>query len=383
MSNRVDYAGPLCGRPAGLHNENGLRVLATRGPEFIEGTAGDWETIGAMLANLLGRTAGDPHAAIQQDLFMAWLHLARDALRNPAEHRPGQVLALVGPADCGKSLLQSAIITPALGGRTADPALFFVGATDFNADLWGAEHLAIGDKALDVEGAQRSALRNELKRAVAEPSYPLHGKCRDGQTFRPIWRISLSANDDAESAGNLPPLDGSFEDKIIYLRCYAPPAPFFDAERKGARETFAAKLRAELPAFVHAVDSFTIPAPLRKARFGVTEWHHPAVLALLGEGDPLRPIAEVLEDWVQRWPQPADARTLPTVELFNVLDAETVGGLIRSKICTGPKHLGHQLAKLAEKPEWRGRLWRTVRRHGGREANKRQACWGVSAEDLF
>ncbi len=38
--NRVDYAGPLCGRPAGLHHENGLRVLATRGPVWIEGMGG-------------------------------------------------------------------------------------------------------------------------------------------------------------------------------------------------------------------------------------------------------------------------------------------------------------------------------------------------------
>ena len=115
-------------------------------------------------------------------------------MRQPTQHRPGQVLALVGPVDCGKSLLQSAIITPALGGRCADPGLFFTGKTDFNADLWAAEHLAIGDKALDVEGSQRTTLRNELKRAVAESIFPLHGKCRDGLTFRPVWRISLSAN---------------------------------------------------------------------------------------------------------------------------------------------------------------------------------------------
>jgi hypothetical protein len=374
--NRVDYAGPLCGRPAGLHDENGMSVLATRGPVFIEGKAGDSAAVSAFLGNLLGHAAGDEHAATQCALFVGWLKLARLALRNPSEHRPGQVLALVGPPDCGKSVLQSLIITPALGGRAADPGLYFTGQTTFNADLWGAEHLTIGDKALDVDGAQRTTLRNELKRVVAESIYSLHGKCRDGMAFRPVWRVSLSANDDPESASNLPALDASFADKIIYLRCYAPPAPFYDSEAKGARESFSKLLTDELPAFLAAVDSFEIPASLRKSRFGVTEWHHPAILDLLGEGDPLRPIAEVLEKWIERW-QPGEAsRLLATVELYQALDDANDGTLARHKISSGPAHLGRQISKLAEKEEWRGRLTPDSRRVGGRE-NRRVPCWRI------
>lgn len=377
IRNRVDYAGPLCGRPAGLHHENGLRVLATRGPTWIDGEAGDCPTINTLVANLFGHEAGDKHADKQCALFVSWLKLARDALRNPADHRPGQVLALVGPADCGKSLLQSAVITPALGGRCADPGVFFTGGSTFNADLWGAEHLALGDKALDVEGSQRGTLRNELKRATAEATYPLHGKCRDGLTFRPIWRITLSANSDPESASNLPSLDGSFADKIIYLLAYAPPVPFYDAEAPGARERFAAQLRTELPAFLGMADAFLIPAELRKARFGVAEWHHPAVLDLLKEGDPLRPIAEVLESWVEGWPAEEKAREHPTVELYEALDDANDNTLSRHRISTGPKHLGHQLAKLSTSDEWRGRLTRITRRLGGREINRSQACWRI------
>ena len=61
VSNRVDYAGPLCGRPAGLHLENGMRVLATRGPFWIEGKPGECPTIVALVANLFGHAAGDEH----------------------------------------------------------------------------------------------------------------------------------------------------------------------------------------------------------------------------------------------------------------------------------------------------------------------------------
>jgi hypothetical protein len=34
-ANRIDYAGPFCGRPAGIYRENGLIVLATQGPTII------------------------------------------------------------------------------------------------------------------------------------------------------------------------------------------------------------------------------------------------------------------------------------------------------------------------------------------------------------
>lgn len=377
VSNRVDYVGPLCGRPAGLHLENGMRVLATRGPVWIEGKPGECPTIVALVANLFGHAAGDKHAITQCDIFVSWLKLAREAIRHPTQHRPGQVLALVGPVDCGKSLLQSAIITPALGGRCADPGLFFTGKTDFNADLWAAEHLAIGDKALDVEGSQRTTLRNELKRAVAESIFPLHGKCRDGLTFRPVWRISLSANSDPESASNLPALDGGFADKIVYLLAYPTPAPFYDPEALGAREAFAATLRAELPAFLASVDAFEIPRDLLKARYGVTEWHHPAVLNLLNEGDPSKPIAEVLETWIDSWPEEETERELSTVALYQALDEDNDGKLSRLRISTAPNHLGHQLAKLATSSNWIGRLSKTTRRHGGRQRNRAQACWCI------
>ncbi len=377
VCNRVDFAGPFCGRPAGLHPENGQRVLATRGPTWVEGKPGECPMITALIGNLFGHAARDALASMQCSLFIAWLKLGRLALRHPAEHRPGQVLALIGPPDCGKSLLQSAVITPALGGRCADPGLFFTGQTPFNADLWSAEHLALGDKSLDVDGAQRTTLRNELKRIVAAAVYPLHGKCRDALTFRPIWRVSLSANDDAESASNLPAIDAGFADKIIYLRAYATPTPFYDAEAPGAREAFAATLRAELPAFLAWVDAFEIPAGLRKARFGVTEWHHPAILDLLGESDPLRQIAEVLERWIDGWPAGEDARELPTGELYKSLDEANDGSLARHKISSSPRHLGHQLARLSNTEAWRELLTSTTRRVGGRERNRPQACWRI------
>jgi len=375
---RVGYAGPICGRPPGLLVENGLRVLVTRGPHQIEPKAGECPTISELIGNLFGRAARDPLAPTQGAVFLAWLQFARVAVRNPNEHRPGQVLGLVGPRDCGKSLLQSAIITPALGGRVADPALWFTGATSFSSDLWSAEHLAIGDKGLGEDGRERARLRDELKRVTAASEYPLHAKHREALTLRPIWRVTLSANDDPESAASLPALDASFEDKIIYLQCFAPPAPFFNEDEPGARVRFSKALADELPAFLAQVDAFKIPAELRKARFGVREFHHPKILDLIESGSPLVPLGEALESWIETWDLEKPSVEMPSVELYAKLD-EYLDNRLRP-ISSGPKHLGHQLARLSTLENWRGRIIRQERRLGGRSVNRRQTVWQVRRE---
>ena len=372
INNRVDYAGPLCGRPVGLHSENNLKILVTRGPNFIEPKAGESPTITALLGNLLGRAAGDPLAARQAEIFIGWLKLAREAAHNPHRHLPGQILALIGPPDCGKSLVQSCIITPALGGRVADPSLWTTGGTTFNADLWGAEHLAIGDKSLGDDGRERARLRDELKRIVAAPDYPLHGKHRDGLTLRPIWRVSLSANDDPESASSLPALDASFEDKIIYLQCYAPPEPFFNANDHNAKNQFRSALRDELPAFLKEVDSFTIPAELAKGRFGISEFHHPAILDLLQSSSPLIPLADILDSWIKSWDAEIHKKEYSATDLFLELDAFTDNRL--RLISSKPSHLGHQLARFDTLAGWKGRVTRTKRRINN---NQQQTLWVI------
>ena len=368
QKHRVNFAGPLCGRPAGIHAENGITLLATRAPKTIPTKAGDWPTLQALLGNLFGAAAADCEAVTQRTIFVSWLKLARQAVSDWSQHRPGQVLALVGPPDCGKSLLQGLVLTPALGGRVADPALWFTGGTTFNSELWGAEHLAIGDKGLGEDGRERSRLRDELKRVVASNDYPLHGKNKDALTLRPVWRVSLSANDDPESAISLPALDASFSDKIIYLRCYAPPAPFFDPQAPTGREDFARTIARELPAFLHAVDAYEIPAKMRKGRFGLIEWHHPAILDLIENGSALMPLGEVLNSWTSGWDCAEVDRTITSTELFGVLDDRLRG------ISTSPIHLGRQLSRLADTNGWRGRLTRDSQRVG---KHQRQTVWKI------
>lgn len=363
---RIHFAGPICGRPVGVHQEGTLTLLATRGPKWIEGKAGSFPTIARLIANLLGASFGDPFAAKQLATFCSWLKLAREAVRNNHAHCPGQVLGLVGPKDCGKSFVQFAIITPALGGRVVDPTLWFTGKSSFNSELWGAEHLGFGDKSLGENGRERAHLRDELKRVVASTEYPCHGKFTNAFTLRHIWRITLSANDDSESAESLPPLDASFADKIIYLKCYPPETPFFDLDAPTGREDFGRTIAAELPAFLYEIDNAEIPVSLRKARFGVREFHHPHIVDLIENATALAPLSEVVEAWIDRWEPHIDNNARTSRELFSEIGDELRG------VTSSPAVLGKQLARLAETATWRGRLTRNERRIGDRQ---KQTVW--------
>jgi hypothetical protein len=192
---RIDYAGPICGRPPGLWQEGGSSVLCTRGPIIIPSSAtGDAAPMLQFLKSLFGE-GRDSFFEQQLTTFIGWVRHAREAVRNHQQHLPGHVLGLVGPADCGKSLCQS-LITQCLGGREADAALWLVKGNDFNSDLWAAEHLRLGDEELSEDHRRRHGLRDRLKKITTADVYPLHAKFRDAKSFRPIWRATLSANDD-------------------------------------------------------------------------------------------------------------------------------------------------------------------------------------------
>jgi hypothetical protein len=141
--------------------------------------------------------------------FCGWIFHARQALKNPYQHLPGQALAFVGPRDWGKSLMQL-LITIMIGGRDADPCLWLVKGNDFNGSLWRAEHLRLGDEELIEDSRDRHGLRDRLKKMVTASVFPLHQKHQEAKDFRPIWRTIISCNDDGGSLGCPPAIEPGF-----------------------------------------------------------------------------------------------------------------------------------------------------------------------------
>ena len=356
-NNRVIYAASFCGRSAGRHVENGLAILATDSPKIIAACPGNPERLVALLQDLLGRAANDPCWEVQYRTLVAWLQRARRALQNPSQHLPGQVTAFVGAADIGKTLVQT-LITIMLGGRAADPGLWLTGESQFNDGIWGAEHWAASDSNIPDTAGARKTLKDRTKQATANEFLGCHRKHRGEITLRPIARITLSANDDADSSCVLPTLDDSIKDKVIYLKCYPPPAPF-PTKTEADAAAFFKGLTDAIPAFLHVVESFEVPEVMRKGRFGIREFHHPDIVTMLAGSSPDAPLGDLL---TQRLDSPVGGPdgspggdfVGSAVALYGELEIQH-GQTFRS-VCHSPVILGQALRRLGRVDGWRGRI---------------------------
>jgi hypothetical protein len=110
------------------------------------------------------------------------------------------------------------LITILLGGRSAKPHQNMSGETDFNGDLFCAEHLMMEDEEPATDIKSRRKLGVKIKEITANDLKRCHFKYRSGISLKPFWRLSISLNDEPENLMILPPMEDSMEDKLISLK---------------------------------------------------------------------------------------------------------------------------------------------------------------------
>ena len=358
----IAYAGPLAGYKAGLYTFDGRRVLVTDSPRLIEPAQGDWPKLRALVEGLLKDGEHD-----QTPYFYGWLKIAMEALR--AGHvRPGQVLAFAGPHGCGKSLLQS-LITLLLGGRDARPYRYMRAGTEFNAELFGAEHLVIEDEQPSNDLRARRNFGTRIKEMTVNSGASCHGKGRQAISLKPFWRLSISLNDEPENLMVLPPLDESLVDKIILLRASRSKMPM-PTNSNEEREAFMAALLGELPAFVGSLLAWEIPAGLASPRFGITHFQHPALVEALSHLAPEMRFLQLVETEIfrhgRREPWEGTAAELEAV----LMRAESRCARDVRRLLHFPNACGTYLARLADKTAPR------VEKHRSADARK----WTIRAK---
>jgi len=293
----VNYAGALAGKQCGYYFENGVRILATSEPRIIAPVEGEWTKLNIFLTNLLGGL-DEPYADDQLNVLYGWLKISYSAL---CDHRfqPGQALAIAGPVESGKSLVQD-LITQILGGRAAKAAMFLQGRTDFNGELFTAEHLLLEDESASTSYQARAALGVNIKGITANRVQACHAKYRQIVNLAPWWRLTISLNDRPERLLILPPLAEDNRDKIILLRASRHPMPM-PTELHQDKERFWNVLMAELPAFLfYLTQVFHVTEPWAGGRFGVKAFQHPALLTELDELSPAIQLLELI-DLAQIW----------------------------------------------------------------------------------
>jgi hypothetical protein len=154
------------------------------------------------------------------------------------ERRKGQAIFLCGQHDCGKSFLQNYIITPLLGGRVALPYKYLNGDTQFNSELFAAEHLCLDDDVPFTDSKARRRFGTYIKSVTASDCTPCFTKYRTPVTLSPFWRLTVSTNDEPENLMIIPVLDESLIDKVMLFETAKHPMPMptaTDAEREAFR----------------------------------------------------------------------------------------------------------------------------------------------------
>lgn len=275
---KVSFCGPLAGIPEGHYYRKGVSYLCDQGPILIEPVKGDWSTIrdwmNAMFApDVWNSEVGD----YQLNTVMGWLKVGAEALRNNT-FQVGQLLALAGASGSGKSLFQSLIITPMLGGRSANPFKYLSGGTDFNANLYGAEHLTLDDEALSKKTVGRVEFGQKLKGLLVagDSGDFLHAKGLDGVNIRVQQRVSMSLNDDEADLAVLPPLSQrSIADKISLIRCACDSIPM-PTSSNAEFDALKAQIAVEIPAFLYyLLHEYEIPVEVMNDRYGVASYKNP------------------------------------------------------------------------------------------------------------
>lgn len=270
IEQKIDYSGPVAGHKKGLIVMGGSKVLVTRSYQPGHAEKGDWSLINTIIENLLGRV--DP---LQVSTFYSWCKVYLESLRDNV-FVPGQAMILAGPHDCGKSFLQNSL-TVLFGGRSANPWPYMSGRTEFNSDLFGAEHMQVEDPPVSLL-SDRLDFAARIKQFTVNEIQPCHGKNRDIVTIQPRWRLTISINDEPYNLRAIPPIDDSTSDKVIIFKCAKDSIPWH-AESSNKREAARLIVLSQIPAFAFfLLNEWVIPPSIFSGRFGVTHYHHSDIL---------------------------------------------------------------------------------------------------------
>jgi hypothetical protein len=312
-----------------------------------------------LFCNLLAHET-EPYADSQIISFYGWVKISYTAFC-ARKFQPGQALSLAGPIECGKSLVQS-LITEILGGRSAKAVMFLQGRTDFNGELFGAEHLIMEDEAASTIHRDRMALGTSIKNLIANKVHPCHPKHRQIVNLCPWWRLSISLNDRAERLLVLPPLTDDMADKIILLRASKHPMPMA-AETAEEKQIFWRTLLSELPAFLYwLINDFQIEDSWRNTRFGIKTFHHPTLLTELEELTPAIALLGLI-DTADIWDAGNNEWEGTARELRTLLIANQKTGRDAQRLLEWSNACGQYLNDLAE---IRGERVKHIRTHDQR-----------------
>lgn len=284
----VDYAGPMAGRPRGIHTWGNTSALVTKDPFYLEPVRGDWPTLRAFLADFL-----DTEKVNQWHYLMGWWQDALQAYYAGDGHA-GLALTLAGSVNSGKSRLKD-FIKFSMGGREAYAMDNLTKRDMFNRELAECAIWTIDDEAADTRPSERAKFGAEIKKATGNEGLRCRGMHKEGLTLEPIIRLIICVNSEPDKIVVLPELTDDVEDKMLILKSElsAWPMPMGTWDQKKA---FVNTIKAEMPALVHyLLHEYTLPAEFVGERFMVRHFCHPDIAQELHAVSPENELADFID----------------------------------------------------------------------------------------
>ena len=370
----------LPGYGMGVHLlAQGEQVLVKTSPKLVEPKKGDWETIRELVAGRLDLSR-TPGGIDQTPWFHAWCKVALESLARgkPGQWRAGHAMILLGPVGCGKNRLQENLITPLLGGRQANPKKFLFDGDEFNADVYRAEHLCMGEIPLPSQKmTDRINLSERIKETVANAEQRMRLMRTEPSSVYPFWRLTISGNDDPDKLRNLPPLTGDYADKVLVFHCQRAPLPNFVSDEPEHQAAWRDRILSEIPAYAHWLTSeFKIPEEMltygdgRPAtRFGFREFHHPVIKSAFYEDSPGAELMAMIDAARFTGTDKVTQERFEDVALFDLPSNSTMKGLIwweralkLQQLLTGETEYMCTVSTLAKKFFQHNNITRTLHR---------------------
>lgn len=297
QNHHVRYAGPLAGWPTGVYQMGPTRVLVTEQIQLVKPTPGEWNTIRALIEELLADDQHDQVTVLYQWAAKSLQSLcARMAAPGKLPFQQCPALAVFGPRGSGKSALLSIVLQGLFGQIVGDPMAVLLG-NKFNEDLLPSVLLMLDDKGASNNLEERRERADALKALIWTQYQRIEGKHTKGVMLELFWRLVIGGNSETSSSLNiLPTLNDSLRDKIILLHARQAESAQLQDE---ARLAWIAALQAELPAFAHWLLNFKLPKKWRgqlDKRTGVLNFWHPDLEAALLEKQPECKALEVINE---------------------------------------------------------------------------------------
>jgi hypothetical protein len=280
----VDWAGGIAGHKKGLTRFDNFTALITDEPKLISPRKGLFPVI----EDILSQGLGD---GIQMTTWLGWLSTALKAVI-AGKHQPGQLMALAGKKNTGKTLLCK-VAARILGGRVGDPYAAWTNSIVWNDDLIRAELLVIDDSVSSTDPRARRALAARFKEAIYSAQVQLRKRHSSSLCVRPVWRVIICCNDNPEALQIIPPIDEDLSDKITLLRVNKIKLPV-DTSSPDGRERLWGLIEDELPAFVAHLLEFKIRDELKDSRAGIMAYRDKDLEKAVLELSPEKRLEEML-----------------------------------------------------------------------------------------